>query len=779
MVYKPKKTVNGHKRNDRSTRRRKALAARRKRIANRPVRSNVKRYVAEQFGKTHPDNRFYQTLKQTLKPTHLLSDTPRYYPFGSTFQNVFLRMEFNRMKEVVAQSPAQAPLLFGQHGPVAATQIGNFNHWRSLLGRGIHVKKASVYGEIRLNEIIPLQMQNVLKYGNLKLHMFVLEDKAVTKTEFLNWYKDALEHKAGHNFTSEAVRNPNTVQHGPQDNGTFDQDLLQVPYVAGSHYISSSTIGVCGEAHDVAERPSGGFDEFLIDWRQFYDTDRADNPATSLFYNEVKCTTHWDGTRDHAVLPVNKSRFIVHEHKTWSFKPKANGCLDTVIPFDYTFPEHYMTYDKELLDMPFAWNMDTDHNPTTANKDDQGLHVSWLMSRKQPFMVFVYTCDNPYMIDAPSMVDQPLYKDGTGFQGASGSDPQQNTAVRTNVYPEIAAGDDSDDPASTRLRTDKDGDGILSDADEQMEGGLKYRKVTTETYPGPAIKDSHVTSVGVNEVFDIKIHFKCSYENKLATSIVPTINKGRPIIHKREFPLNRPRGIPREIRKRARTSPRISPRGVPHDITPHKPKGPVPQARTPHKPKGPARQAGPPRKRSILKEDIILPPTISPKSAHARDQYYLSKAQQTHNGLYVRGNFLYIYGTRTRADAGIRWPQIAAGNVGIGKFMLTERYKAAEKVLKANPHIKTVVGHSYGATTAYALTRNFRVKGRAYGSPVARVFNDARFQSFRHSGDPVSILDFAAKTSKRPFKGPLDAHSYKFHDGIYKSRSGFIDHDDL
>jgi pimeloyl-ACP methyl ester carboxylesterase len=111
--------------------------------------------------------------------------------------------------------------------------------------------------------------------------------------------------------------------------------------------------------------------------------------------------------------------------------------------------------------------------------------------------------------------------------------------------------------------------------------------------------------------------------------------------------------------------------------------------------------------------------------------------------------------------------------------MLTERYKAAEKVLKANPHIKTVVGHSYGATTAYALTRNYRVKGRAYGSPVARVFNDARFQSFRHSGDPVSILDFAAKTSKRPFKGPLDAHSYKFHDGIYKSRSSFLDHDDL
>ena len=70
MVYKPKKKVNGHKKNDRYTRRRKRAAAVKRRAAALPVRSNVKRYVAEQFGKTHPDNRYFISLEKMLQPTN-------------------------------------------------------------------------------------------------------------------------------------------------------------------------------------------------------------------------------------------------------------------------------------------------------------------------------------------------------------------------------------------------------------------------------------------------------------------------------------------------------------------------------------------------------------------------------------------------------------------------------------------------------------------------------------------------------------------------------------
>lgn len=830
MVYKPKKRVNGHKKYDRYTRRRKRAAAAKRRAAAAPVRSNVKRYVAQQFGKTHPDNRYIYTLERPINPTNQLSNTPRYYPFGADFQKRFIDMEFRRMREVIAQFPSQIPVKGGQPSVTAdattllSTQkFGDFNHWKSLLGRGIHMKNSSVYGEIRLNEKIPLRFQNILKYGNLKLHMFCLEDKAVTKTEFLNWYKDLVAHtytdaNDGNavKATTEKVRSVNS-SNGPVSNGHYDEDLLNVPYVAGSRYMSNVTKGVAGSGNSDTVRPDGGFDEFLMDWDKFYDTNSSTNPIDSLFYNEVKCTTSWDGSRRNSNLPVNKSRFIVHEHKTWSFKPKANGCLDTVIPFNYSFPEHRMTYDKELLDMPFLWNSDTDAAMETdsaavaATKDNQGLDSSWLFPRKQPYIVFVYTCDNPYMLDVPYGVDDIPNHPGGNHPDFGGTDnllrgPHNNNTELLNVAHPLGG--------STSL--------------EQRHGGLGVRTWTTGTEPKlyapynvakiqyqtgtnadgtpimvtsdenakttshsqwnrPYIASAEYDALAQNDLFEIDMHFKCSYENPLATSIVPTINKGRPIIHKRESaPAPKPK---RPFNKRDAPMDPVSRKKYTQktlkDIFKVRRNAGSSTSRDQSRAreeviaKGKQMRLAMRRQEAKVLDDIVLPPTISPKAAHARDSYYLSKAQQTPSGLYVRGNFLYIFGTRTKADVGIRWPQIAAGNVGVGKFMLTERYKAAEKVLKANPHIKTVVGHSYGATTAYALTRNFRVKGRAYGSPVARIFNDARFQSFRHSGDPVSILDFAAKTSKRPFKGPLDAHSYKFHDGRYKSRRAFIDHDDL
>lgn len=540
MVYKPRKTVNGHKRNDRSTRRRKARDARKRRAAARPVRSNVKRYVAEQFGKTHPDNRYYLSYP-TLKPSNKLDDTPRYYPFGAHFQKEFLEMEFRRMKEVVTQIPAQVPIRGGRtsHTGHGAEKYGNFNHWRSLLGRGIHMKHASVYGSITLNERIFMSQMEILKYGNLKLHMFVLEDKAVTKTEFLNWYKNFLATNSNGQIStdpsdemaSEVERNI-TSANGPVDHGVYDKDILRVPYVAGSKYVSG-TSNVCGEGSTSSERPPSGFDEFLIDWTKFYKIG-DDNPVDSLFYNEVKCTTDWDGTRAKSLLPVNKSRFIVHEHKTWSFKPKANGCLDTVIPFEYTFPEHYMHYDKELLDMPFVWNTDN----SSATLDNSGLRNDWIFTRKQPFIVFVYTCDNPWLIGGPTRVHgKQAGPDANEFH--FGTDDQET----------LQLGDDTGHATETAMETSATPGADVSV--EQVDGDFHVKRAKLSTshdpqwYGNPSRVAVDTTTVRKGDIFHIDMHFKCTYENKLSTSIVPTINKGRPIIHKRELPAPKPAPAPK------------------------------------------------------------------------------------------------------------------------------------------------------------------------------------------------------------------------------------------
>ena len=790
MVYKPRKTVNGHKRNDRSTRRRKARDARKRRAAARPVRSNIKRYVAQQFGKTHPDNRYYLSYP-ALKPTNKLDDTPRYYPFGAHFQKEFLDMEFRRMKEVVTQIPAHVPIRGGRtsatgHGE---DKYGNFNHWKSLLGRGIHMKHSSVYGTITLNENIPLKMQSILKYGNLKLHMFVLEDKAVSKTEFLNWYKDLLQTNTSGNISSnptdelvaEQARNM-TASNGPINHGVYDKDILGVPYVAGSKYASGSAT-VCGEGDTSAnERPPSGFDEFLIDWRKFYETNTTTNPVDSLFYNEVKCTTDWDGSRDKSLLPVNKSRFIVHEHKTWSFKPRANGCLDTVIPFEYSFPEHYMHYDKEILDLPFVWNSDN----ATATRDDRGIRNDWMFTRKQPFIVFVYTCDNPHMLDGASHYHDVDFAADSVTPG----DVTVKHKDLDHTGTDIKDGNESDDPSSTAMDITV-GVGLNPEntVEEQQTGDLHVKRTKTDAAAGfpsgytttirqRAILSAETTTVAKGDVFSIDMHFKCTYENKLATSVVPTINKGRPIIHKRE-------SQPRTPTKRKASPPSTPPRAKKSRISKKRMRqGKLPEWMSGKKPK-PNLDAGPSRSgkrkapftgpvtRSRKLDEYLLKHPLARAGRHphpddptrAVDDVGLDKAYASNDGCFIDGDTMYIAGTGAKGSSGghlgdalLRWHLIAKN-----RTQDTERYSQAMRRLLTSKgrRVKYLVGHSYGAAVADRLTRDHEdFTARLYGAARYGSYHP-RILSFRHSWDPVSMIDFDSYTDKNTDPtAPLPSHGY-------------------
>ncbi len=145
------------------------------------------------------------------------------------------------------------------------------------------------------------------------------------------------------------------------------------------------------------------------------------------------------------------------------------------------------------------------------------------------------------------------------------------------------------------------------------------------------------------------------------------------------------------------------------------------------------------------------------------------------------------------------------------KVYETDRYKEAEKALKANPNIKRVVGHSLGGAVALELQKNYPyLKREVYGTPYSDVFGKERgkdflneeretrnarygdqwynqpakfvdnkaqdlvekvtgmdqvkgvketgIQRFRKAGDPISILDNSAQTSMP--SNLLTAHDY-------------------
>jgi hypothetical protein len=97
-----------------------------------------------------------------------------------------------------------------------------------------------------------------------------------------------------------------------------------------------------------------------------------------------------------------------------------------------------------------------------------------------------------------------------------------------------------------------------------------------------------------------------------------------------------------------------------------------------------------------------------------------------------------------------------------------QRYKDAKQVLKYNPNIKTLVGHSMGSSVILELNKanNDKFTTRTYSAPVFDPFpnnwekNDANNQRFRTKGDPVAIFDNNAQTVYKPTLDPLSLHSY-------------------
>ena len=121
---------------------------------------------------------------------------------------------------------------------------------------------------------------------------------------------------------------------------------------------------------------------------------------------------------------------------------------------------------------------------------------------------------------------------------------------------------------------------------------------------------------------------------------------------------------------------------------------------------------------------------------------------------------MYIAGTRNKQD----WYDDFTKLPFWGSTTKADRYKSAEQVLKDNPQIKSLVGHSLSSSVSAELQKQYpdrQLNLKAlYGSP----FVDFGFQKktenrYRHLGDFVSVLDRNNQVIGGSFN-PIAAHGY-------------------
>ena len=144
---------------------------------------------------------------------------------------------------------------------------------------------------------------------------------------------------------------------------------------------------------------------------------------------------------------------------------------------------------------------------------------------------------------------------------------------------------------------------------------------------------------------------------------------------------------------------------------------------------------------------------------HNINKLGLSKAYASNNSTHIDGDTLFIAGTKTARDVFSDWIKIP-----LGLTRYSTRYKEAEEVLKANPQVKNLIGHSYGSKVPTELLKthpdkNLEIKAM-YGSPFVDFTGKKSDNRYRHKFDFVSLLDRGAKTVDIGLVSPLKAHGY-------------------
>ena len=152
--------------------------------------------------------------------------------------------------------------------------------------------------------------------------------------------------------------------------------------------------------------------------------------------------------------------------------------------------------------------------------------------------------------------------------------------------------------------------------------------------------------------------------------------------------------------------------------------------------------------------------TLDDSEYRLPDTSALAEAYNIKSGVVVHGDHMYVAGTKEGNDV------LADAALPFGLMPLTsQRYKNARAALqRAGGRVTHIVGHSLGGAISVRLLedaeagrlgpqyKSFRV--RTYGAPLLDSRKHSNIQAFRRQGDPISMLDKGARTTRAPTWNP-------------------------
>jgi hypothetical protein len=141
------------------------------------------------------------------------------------------------------------------------------------------------------------------------------------------------------------------------------------------------------------------------------------------------------------------------------------------------------------------------------------------------------------------------------------------------------------------------------------------------------------------------------------------------------------------------------------------------------------------------------------------DREGLDRTTASSDKVYVYGDTLLVAGTRSWQDA---WDDLKISFHQTGR---ATRYIDADRVLKNNPQIKNLVGHSLGGADVLELQNDHpekTFKTDTYGAPEASITRPDNEDNHRYRNflDPISILDGGASSTNQITLNPLVAHIF-------------------
>ena len=158
----------------------------------------------------------------------------------------------------------------------------------------------------------------------------------------------------------------------------------------------------------------------------------------------------------------------------------------------------------------------------------------------------------------------------------------------------------------------------------------------------------------------------------------------------------------------------------------------------------------------------------------------LRKAYAAPDKCHINHNKLYLAGTTgpyEPANFISDWMHNFGSIPVWGDTRNITRYKTADKVLKDNPNINEIVGHSQSGSVALQLQKDYpnKFKTVTYNAPVVDFSRNKNAERYRipstkipglpglskFTGDPVSFFDWSAKPVETSFLNkinPLSAH---------------------